>query len=155
MLQVHFRNNWNSWNVVEKQIINSQWLVKKDILVSGRSDDEKNISGSTVDNLQKRNNDLNHWTSLLVECSLKSVSDTNSTINIIKEQIKKLTGRTDVHDMVVYNNPQINNKQTQRRIMPGDISAPTSKAYNNCSKRRRTEQNEKVKKLKTNIINLN
>ena len=141
--------------MVEKQIINSQWLVKKDILVSGRSYDEKNISGSTVDNLQKSKNDLNHWTSLLVECSLKSVSDTNSTINIIKEQIKKLTGRTDVHDMVVYNNPQINNKQTQRRIMPGDISAPTSKAYNNCSKRRRTEQNEKVKKLKTNIINLN
>ena len=94
-------------------------------------------------------------TSLLVECSLKSASDTHSTINLIKDQIKKLTGRADVDDMVVYNNPEINVKQKQKRIMPGDVSAPTSKAYKNSSKKRKTELNEKVKNLKTSIINLN
>ena len=155
MLRVHFQKNWNSWLVVENEIINLNWFVKQNILVSGSSGSEKNASVSTVDSLDKRKVDLKHWTSLLVECSLKSASDTHSTINLIKDQIKKLTGREDVEDMVVYNNPEINVKQKQKRIMPGDVSAPTSKAYKNSSKKRRTELNEKVKNLKTSIINLN
>ena len=70
-------------------------------MVSGRSGSEKNVSASTVDSLEKRKDDLKHWDSLLVECSLKSASDTHSTINIIKDQVKKLTGRADVDDMAV------------------------------------------------------
>ena len=90
-------------------------------MVSGSSGSEKNASVSTVDSLDKRKVDLKHWTSLLVECSLKSASDTNSTFNIIKEQVKNLTGKVDVNNMVVYNNPEINSKQKQKRIMPGDL----------------------------------
>jgi len=57
--------------------------------------------------------------------------------------------------MIPYKNPEIVSKQIQKRIMPGDISAPTSKAYRNCSKKRRFLEKEKIKNLKTSIINLN
>ena len=67
---------------------------------------------------------------------------------MIKNQIQQLTGRTDVQDMIPYKNPDIVSNQHQKRIMPGDISAPTSKAYRKCSKKRRTLEKEKIKNLK-------
>jgi len=155
MIRVHFHTNWQFWDLVPKKVINSQWLVKKDISVSTGSHAERLSVASTVDNLAKRKNDLDHWTSLLVECSFKSESYTKSTISIIKNQIQQLTGRTDVRDMIPYKNPDIVRKQTQKRIMPGDISAPTSRAYRSCSKKRRSLEKERIKHFKTSIINLN
>ena len=155
MIRVHFHTNWLFWDLVPKHVINSQWLVKKNYSISTSCSHGERLSiVSTFDNLEARKKELDHWASLLVECSSKTESDTKSTINMIKNQIQQLTGRTDVQDMIPYKNPDIVSNQHQKRIMPGDISAPTSKAYRKCSKKRRTLEKEKIKNLKTSIINL-
>mmetsp|Transcript_18138 Transcript_18138/g.23507 ORF Transcript_18138/g.23507 Transcript_18138/m.23507 type:complete len:85 (+) Transcript_18138:89-343(+) len=61
-----------------EKIINSQWLVKKDISISTSSHDERLSIASTVDNLAKRKNDLDHcrcWWSANQKVILSPQSD--------------------------------------------------------------------------------
>jgi len=127
---------------------------KKKVSISTSCSQGERLSTVTVDNLAARKKELDDWASLLVECSSKTESGTKSTINMIKNQIEQLTGRKDIQDMIPYKNPEIKSNQQQKRIMPADVSAPTSKAYRKCSKKRKTFEKEKIKNIKNSIINL-